>query len=93
MFSINNSVIYYRLTNVLDVCIRYNIKTNEINGDGIYVLHPETKLLNISALNPYELQLEEERFIKLINPDIQVSLSSTIVFSFLIYNYLYFHNL
>jgi len=48
------------------------MKTNEINGDGIYVQHPETKLMKINELNPFELQLQEEGFLKLINPNVQV---------------------
>lgn len=57
---------------VLDIPIFYNFKTNEINGDGIYILHPEIKSLSINALNTYELRLEEEQFIKLNNPKFQV---------------------
>uniref|UniRef100_A0A2S2P8N0 Fatty acid synthase n=1 Tax=Schizaphis graminum TaxID=13262 RepID=A0A2S2P8N0_SCHGA len=52
-----------------DVSIYYNFNTNEINGDGIYILHPETKSFSISTLNPFELRLEEENFVQLANPN------------------------
>lgn len=60
------------ITFVLDIPIYYNLKTNEINGDGIYILHPEIKSLSINALNTYELRLEEEQFIKLNDPNFKV---------------------
>lgn len=60
---------------VLDIPIYYNFKTNEIIGDGIYMLHPEIKSLSINALNTFKLLLEEEQFIKLNNPKFQVQSS------------------
>lgn len=60
------------LFNISDISIYYNLKTCEISGDGIYIFQPETKLFSISALNPCNVQLEEERFINLMNPNFKV---------------------
>jgi len=57
---------------ILDVSIYYNFNTNEINADGIYILHPEIKPFSISILNPFELRLEEEHFVQLANPNCEV---------------------
>jgi len=57
---------------ILDIPIYYNFNTNEINGDGIYILHPETRPFSVSVLNPLQLRLEEEQFVQLANPNSEV---------------------
>ncbi|VVC29213.1 Acyl transferase/acyl hydrolase/lysophospholipase,Ketoacyl-synthetase, C- [Cinara cedri] len=52
-----------------DVPIHYNFKTNEIKGEGLYILHPEIKPMTIRSLNPFKLRLEEEWFINLSSPN------------------------
>lgn len=58
-----------------DVSIYYNFNTNEINADGIYILHPEIKPFSISVLNPFELRLEEEHFVQLASPNCENEIS------------------
>lgn len=60
---------YFKDSMGKDVPIYYNFNANEINCDGIYILHPETKPFSITTLNPFELRLEEEQFVQLNNPN------------------------
>lgn len=57
---------------ISDISVYYNFKTSEMNGDGLYVLHPELKQLSLSVLSPIELRLEEEQLITLENPNFEV---------------------
>lgn len=69
------------------------MNTNEIRGNGIYLLHPEIKLLSIGALNSIELRFEEERFVKLDNPNFEVYYShhtSYVNISIIMYKYILF---
>lgn len=78
---------------VLDIPIHYSFKTNEIHGDGIYILHPEIKPLSINAFNLFDLRLEEERFIQLNNPNFEVYNFLLSYFEpYITYYYHYFQN-